>query len=75
MTYIKNLLLKVEDLSIGNHLPTFHNLCQDSYGIETMIKLILVPLRVDPLLSGYEAKRVKKVPQNQLKIGQQVAYG
>ena len=51
MTYIKNLLHKVEDLSIGYHLPKFHILCQNSYGIETTIKLILVPLRVDSLLS------------------------
>ena len=74
MTYIKNLLHKIEDLSIGYHLPKFHILCQNSYGIETIIKLILVPLRVDPLLSGYEVKRVKKVASNQLKIRQQVAY-
>ena len=52
MTYIKNLLHKIEDLSIGYHLPKFHILCQNSYGIETIIMLILVPLRVDPLLSG-----------------------
>ena len=51
MTYIKNLLHKIEDLSIGYHLPKFHILCQNSYGIETIINLILVPLRVDPLLS------------------------
>ena len=51
MTYIKNLLHKIEDLSIGYHLPKFHILCQNSYGIGTIIKLILVPLRVDPLLS------------------------
>ena len=51
MTYIKNLLHKIEDLSIGYHLPKFHILCQNSYGIETIIKLILPPLRVDPLLS------------------------
>ena len=51
MTYIKNLLHKIEDLSIGYHLPKFHILCQNSYGIETIIKLILAPLRVDPLPS------------------------
>ena len=47
-----NLLQKIEDLSIDYHLPKFHLLCQNSYGIETIIKLILLPLRVDPLLSG-----------------------
>ena len=51
MTYIKNLLHKIEDLSIGYHLPKPHILCQNSYGIETIVKLILVPLSVDPLLS------------------------
>ena len=51
MTYIKNLLHKIKDLSIGYRLPKPHILCQNSYGIETIIKLILVPLRVDPLLS------------------------
>ena len=50
MTYIKNLLHKIEDLSIGYHLPKPHILCQNSYGIETIVKLILVPLSVDPLL-------------------------
>ena len=43
---------KIEDLSIGYHLPKPHILCQNSYGIETIIKLILVPLSVDPLLPG-----------------------
>ena len=42
MTYIKNLLHKIEDLSIGYHLPKPHILCQNSYGIETIVKLILV---------------------------------
>ena len=41
MTYIKNLLHKIEDLSIGYHLPKFHILCQNSYGIETIIKFFL----------------------------------
>ena len=43
MTYIKNLLHKIEDLSIGYHLPKFHILCQNSYRIATIIKLILEP--------------------------------
>ena len=51
MTDIKKLLHKIEDLSIGNHLPKPHILCQNSYGTETIIKLILVLLSVDSLLS------------------------
>ena len=77
MTCIKNLLHKIEDLSIGYQLPKFHILCRNSYGTETIIKLILAPLRVDPLLSVRAAAAAgrKKVAPIWLKIGQWIAYG
>ena len=60
---------------MGYHLPKYHIRCQNPYGIETIIKLILVPLRVDPLLSVVCGWVNHEVASIWLKIAEQVAYG
>ena len=76
MTYIKNLLHKIEDLSIGYHLPKFHILCQNSYGIETIMKLIFEQFfTMKKATPRMFSRRIAKVSSNQLRIGQRIVYG
>ena len=41
LTYIKIWLSTLKELPIGNHLPKRHNLCQNPYGLRTMLKFNL----------------------------------